>query len=111
GGYEGNIAGAIGSDAGVVSFGQDIQYQDDSGAPDGIARDPDGKPIVIDPGVQRQLQNVAPGRISDTSTDAINGSQLNVTNQQVAQNTENVTNVLAGVSGPVVYTNAAGDTV
>src|SRR5699024_9952583 len=88
GGYEGDIAGASGSDAGVVSFGQDIVYRADVGAPDGIARDADGKPIVDDPGVQRQLQNVAPGRISDTSTDAVNGSQLNVTNQQVTQNTE-----------------------
>ncbi|MBP5144192.1 hypothetical protein, partial [Pseudomonas chlororaphis] len=39
------------------------------------------------------ITNVAPGGISATSTDAINGSQLNTTNQNVAQNTTNITSL------------------
>ncbi|EJO54778.1 YadA-like C-terminal domain protein [Burkholderia multivorans ATCC BAA-247] len=35
------------------------------------------------PGAERQITNVAAGRISADSTDAINGSQLNATNQAV----------------------------
>jgi|GEM_PF-385473 len=90
GGKTGHIAGAIGGDAGVVSFGQDVVYQTDSAADDGILRDGNGIPIIATAGVQRQLQNVAPGRIGDTSTDAVNGSQLNITNMQVAQNTQDL---------------------
>jgi autotransporter adhesin len=39
------------------------------------------------PAAERKIVNVAPGTISATSTDAINGSQLYATNQNVAQNT------------------------
>ncbi|HDR8864398.1 TPA: YadA-like family protein, partial [Burkholderia territorii] len=35
------------------------------------------------PGAERQITNVAAGQVSATSTDAINGSQLNATNQAV----------------------------
>jgi autotransporter adhesin len=41
----------------------------------------------------RQLTGVAPGELSATSTDAVNGSQLFATNQQVAQNTGDITNL------------------
>jgi hypothetical protein len=34
-------------------------------------------------GAERQIVNVAPGEVSATSTDAINGSQLNATNTQI----------------------------
>ncbi|MDY1462787.1 hypothetical protein SOK05_30050, partial [Pseudomonas aeruginosa] len=34
-------------------------------------------------GAERQIQNVAAGRVSATSTDAVNGSQLNATNTTV----------------------------
>ena len=39
------------------------------------------------PGAERQVQNVAAGVISETSTDAINGSQLYQTNKAVENNT------------------------
>ncbi|WP_315810000.1 YadA family autotransporter adhesin [Pseudomonas sp. C9-3] len=42
--------------------------------------------------------NVAPGDISASSTDAVNGSQLNATNQQVDQNTTNISNVTSNIS-------------
>ncbi|CAO4136106.1 Autotransporter adhesin EhaG [Methylorubrum extorquens] len=41
-------------------------------------------------GAERTITNVAAGRINATSTDAINGSQLHATNQQVTQNTTNI---------------------
>ena len=51
-------------------------------------------------GAERQIQNVAAGQLTTTSTDAVNGSQLFATNQQV---TTNATNINKGL-------NFAGDT-
>jgi len=44
-------------------------------------------------GAERTITNVAAGRLSNTSTDAINGSQLFATNQQVTANTTQITNL------------------
>ena len=44
-------------------------------------------------GDERRIQNVAAGEISATSTDAINGSQLNATNTAINNLTGNVTNI------------------
>lgn len=55
------------------------------------------------PGAAQVLTNVAPGAITATSTDAINGSQLHETNQQVDANTTNITNLDGRV------TNVEGD--
>lgn len=41
-------------------------------------------------GGNRKVTNVAAGEISSTSTDAVNGSQLFATNQQVAQNAQSI---------------------
>jgi autotransporter adhesin len=38
------------------------------------------------------IANVADGTLSTTSTEAVNGSQLHATNQQVASNTQNIAN-------------------
>ncbi|WP_429570941.1 YadA-like family protein [Paraburkholderia sp. JPY419] len=40
-----------------------------------------------------KVTNVAEGELSSTSTDAVNGSQLYATNQQVDQNTKSITNL------------------
>ena len=53
-------------------------------------------------GFERQLKNVAPGEVSATSTDAINGSQI----YSLARK---VTNIMNGGSGSVVNVNAAGE--
>ncbi|VWD44569.1 putative hemagglutinin-related autotransporter protein [Burkholderia lata] len=45
---------------------------------------PVGVLSVGSPGAERQITNVAAGRVSATSTDAINGSQLNATNSAVS---------------------------
>ncbi|QJP08630.1 MULTISPECIES: YadA-like family protein [Pseudomonas] len=59
----------------------------------------------------QKITNVAAGELSDTSTDAVNGSQLYATNQQVNQNTTDISNVTNsinninnGVAGPVQRT-------
>ncbi|WP_443189811.1 beta strand repeat-containing protein, partial [Methylobacterium sp. Leaf94] len=44
-------------------------------------------------GTERQIQNVAAGRLTTTSTDAVNGSQLAATNTQVTANTTAITTV------------------
>ena len=54
-------------------------------------------------GAERQIQNVAAGVVSATSTDAINGSQLYHTNQAI-DNLE--TNVSNGGVGPVQYSDS-----
>ena len=71
----------------VISFGMDKPVLDKNGNP---VKGPDGKPVMtegISAGMQ-QIHNVAPGRISPTSTDAVNGSQL----YAVASNIGNLNN-------------------
>ncbi len=52
------------------------------------------------PGAERQITNVAAGQVSATSTDAINGSQLNATNQAVNNlSTSTATNVASLSTG------------
>ncbi|HFR5725810.1 TPA: hypothetical protein ACHW3K_005334, partial [Escherichia coli] len=48
---------------------------------------------IGDTGKERQLQNVAAGRISETSTDAVNGSQLFATNSALTQSGNNINNI------------------
>ena len=43
--------------------------------------------------VKRTVTNVAAGRVTDSSTDAINGSQLYATNEAIANNYNNITNL------------------
>ncbi|WP_114892121.1 YadA-like family protein [Haemophilus haemolyticus] len=89
-----NYTGAVGSlksnvvdNTRVISFGMDKPVLDSNGKP---VMGPDGKPVMtegISAGMQR-VHNVAPGRISPTSTDAVNGSQL----YAVASNIGNLNN-------------------
>nr|WP_272880966.1 YadA family autotransporter adhesin [Pseudomonas fragi] len=55
-------------------------------------------------GAERQITNVAAGQISGTSTDAINGSQLFATNQQVTTNTTDI----AGNTSAINTLNSGG---
>jgi trimeric autotransporter adhesin len=59
---------------------------------------PVGVVSVGAPGAERQLINVAAGQVSATSTDAINGSQLFATNQQVTQNTTEISSLSAALN-------------
>ena len=56
---------------------------------------------------KRTITNVAAGRISDTSTDAINGSQLHAVAQEVGRNGQNIKDLAVGVQmlGDVVQDN------
>ena len=49
-------------------------------------------------GNERTVTNVAAGQVSATSTDAVNGSELYATNQQVTANTTAISNLNANVS-------------
>ncbi|WNJ93558.1 YadA-like family protein [Bosea sp. 685] len=75
---------------------------------------PAGAFSVGSAGAERQIQNVAAGQLSSASTDAVNGSQLFATNQQVTVNTTDiatlgttVNNIAGNVS--TAYTDANGD--
>ncbi|ASK27663.1 hypothetical protein BG910_07860 [Neisseria chenwenguii] len=57
-------------------------------------------------GKTRQIQNVAAGVVSATSTDAVNGSQLYYTNKAVEDVAGNVTALKNGGAGVVQYSNA-----
>ena len=62
--------------------------------------------------IKRTITNVAAGRVLDTSTDAVNGSQLYATNQSVAANAENIDkgmNFAADTGSP--YNAQLGDTI
>lgn len=50
-------------------------------------------------GNEAQIQNVAAGVVSETSTDAVNGSQLHATNTQVNKNTQAINNVINHQAG------------
>ncbi|PHP88114.1 hypothetical protein CFB52_026185 [Burkholderia sp. AU18528] len=63
-------AAAVGTSSATIGG---VTYPFAGGSPVGVVS-------VGAPGQERQITNVAAGRISATSTDAINGSQLNATN-------------------------------
>jgi autotransporter adhesin len=54
------------------------------------------------PGKAQQLTNVAGGRLNGSSADAVNGAQLYATNQQVAGNAADITNLSRGISDGTV---------
>ncbi|WNX69696.1 ESPR-type extended signal peptide-containing protein [Acinetobacter baumannii] len=75
-----------------------------------------GGPSVTTAGINagnQKVTNVAAGTISSTSTDAVNGSQLNATNQNVttAQNTANAANTTANKGLNFSVNNGTADNV
>ncbi|OLL27213.1 hypothetical protein BTH42_34020, partial [Burkholderia sp. SRS-W-2-2016] len=65
-----------------------------------------------------KISNVAAGDLSAASTDAVNGAQLNTTNQnvadlgsQVTKNAGDISNVQATLSDAVMYDSAAHNSV
>jgi hypothetical protein len=61
-------------------------------------------------GNEAQIQNVAAGVVSETSTDAVNGSQLHATNVQVNKNAQNINRVEGKVDNlSQVINNHAGE--
>src|SRR5262249_33610125 len=87
--------------------------------------DPSHSIVTLDGVGGTTVTNVAPGALNAGSTDAVNGSQLFATNQQVNANTTaisnlqtdvsnlqiQVTNISNGAAGPVQYSDAGSPTV
>ena len=61
--------------------------------------------------VTSKITNVTAGELSDTSTDAVNGSQLKATKDDVAANTTNITNLTSEVAGNTTSITNLTDTV
>ena len=61
-------------------------------------------------GAERQLKNVAAGRVAEDSTDAINGSQLNSITKKIAAGFNTSGNVVTGSSGEFTSKKANKDT-
>ncbi|MEE6848159.1 YadA family autotransporter adhesin [Escherichia coli O74:H39] len=59
---------------------------------------------IGDTGKERQLQNVAAGRISGISTDAVNGSQLFATNSALTQSGNNIRDIAVFLGGGATIT-------
>ncbi len=91
------------SSSGAVNTGT-YTYRGQNEANVAGVRDVVGVVSVGTAGQTRQIQNVAAGVVSATSTDAVNGSQLHYTNEAI--NTLQ-TNVANGAIGPVQYSNEA----
>ncbi|WP_301546383.1 ESPR-type extended signal peptide-containing protein, partial [Escherichia sp. MR] len=58
-----------------------------------------------------KITNVTAGELTETSTDAVNGSQLKTTNDNVATNTTNITNLTGDVANNTTNITNLTDTV
>jgi trimeric autotransporter adhesin len=104
----GDITSALGA-VGTTLASQPLQYSTG------------GAPTTANPGVPSNdvtlvgaiagtpvaLHNVAAGALTATSTDAVNGAQLNATNIAVAGNSAAITNLTNGTAGLVQQTGGA----
>jgi trimeric autotransporter adhesin len=102
----GSVSAAANATSGAVIGG--VSYSFAGTSPIGVVS-------VGSAGAQRQITNVAAGQLSATSTDAVNGSQLNATNQAVNQLSNTVQNFSNTVNnlgtGAVKYDTKADGTV
>ncbi|MDP8095023.1 YadA-like family protein [Pasteurella atlantica] len=104
---------ALGSKAETRAFTQEdsatvngLKYKDFTGFADGVVSV--GKDYH-----EKQIINVAPGKIAQTSTDAINGSQLFATNKAIGNVAKSVKNNFGGnaalnENGNITFTNIGG---
>jgi autotransporter adhesin len=76
----------------------------------GLASDTKGTVSVGTKDHERQIQNVAAGDITATSTDAVNGSQLYATNQAVNANKNSITNITNTIGNLTDYAVNDGST-
>ena len=105
---KGSVAIGAGAKAGKAHTGD---YSLDTAATVAGKTGPDTRVVSVgDKGNEAQIQNVAPGVISATSTDAVNGSQLHATNVQVNKNVQNINRVEGKVDNlSQVINNHAGE--
>ena len=106
---QGTVAN-VSSTGGVttVKFDTPMTYVDTAGTP---ATTPSNKVNLVGTGGPVTLGNVAAGAVNATSADAVNGSQLFATNQNVANNAANIAKGInfGGTTGSKNY--ALGDTI
>ena len=86
----------------VTNLGEDAQKWDDAAGAFTAARGTNAT---------NKITNVTAGELSDTSTDAVNGSQLKSTKDDVATNTTNITNLTSEVAGNTTNITNLTDTV
>ena len=105
---KGSVAIGAGAKAGKANVGS---YSIDPSTTVAGKTGPDTRVVSVgDKGNEAQIQNVAPGVISATSTDAVNGSQLHATNVQLNKNTQNINRVEGKVDNlSQVINNHAGE--
>ncbi|WP_321907869.1 YadA-like family protein [Paraburkholderia sp. J11-2] len=79
---------------------------------------PTGTVSVGAAGAERTITNVAAGRVTASSTDAVDGSELYATNTKVTQNTSDISNLYSEVTqisgsalGAVIYDSSAHTSV
>lgn len=105
---KGSVAIGAGAKAGKAHTGD---YSLDTSATVAGKTGPDTRVVSVgDNGNEAQIQNVATGVISATSTDAVNGSQLHATNVQVNTNAQNINRVEGKIDNlSQVINNHAGE--
>lgn len=105
---KGSVAIGAGAKAGKANVGS---YSIDPSATVAGKTGPDTRVVSVgDNGNEAQIQNVATGVISATSTDAVNGSQLHATNVQVNTNAQNINRVEGKIDNlSQVINNHAGE--
>ncbi|WP_321840736.1 beta strand repeat-containing protein [Paraburkholderia bannensis] len=106
-------AGASATTANSVALGNGATTATAVGTTNGViggttytyaGTNPTGTVSVGAAGAERTITNVAAGRVSAASTDAVNGSQLYATNTQVTKNTSDISNIYSQI------TNMSGGT-
>ncbi|VWL84994.1 OmpA family protein [Oceanivirga miroungae] len=92
--------------------GKTITYKNFAGGSENLS--PGDQVSIGSKGFERQIKHLAPGEISKTSTDAINGSQLasiaGSLQGSIAKNAKDISNIKAkGTQLPIVYTDKDGN--
>lgn len=98
---DGNIATSskVGENSDTITFALNKDISVDSVTANKIAIN--NGPTMSSNGIDmasKKIKNLAPGEISETSTDAVNGSQLYATNLAVINNTENINSLSNSIS-------------
>ena len=93
---KGSVAIGAGAKAGKANVGS---YSIDPSATVAGKTGPDTRVVSVgSAGNEAQIQNVAPGVVSKESTDAVNGSQLHATNQNITRLGDTVNNIGGNVT-------------
>ncbi|WP_232447329.1 YadA family autotransporter adhesin [Burkholderia ubonensis] len=108
-------AGATASNPGAIALGSGSVTASPNPTPNAViggvtysfaGANPASVVSIGSPGAERQLTNVAAGRVTPTSTDAINGSQLNATNRAVDSLSGSTSTGISSLSTALSTTNS-----